>query len=151
MNGAGSLNYLDKPIDHWIGRLQDSDPLIRRLAVYALGMIGPPGGANSIPKLTAALEDPESFVRVWAAAALARMDPCSATALQILIAALRDERSFVRSLAAWHLGRQGPKMSDATDALAVLHEILEDPDPSVRAEAELALKALQAKGVRVRG
>ncbi len=150
MTTTSSLAYLDKPIEHWVRQLKDSNPLIRRLAAHALSMIGPAGRAESVPTLTAALDDPESFVRVWVAAALARVDPTNPQALQALIAAMSDPLNFVRSLGAWHLGRQGPNMPDTTPALPVLQELLKDDDPSVRTEAELALKVIDTHCVRGR-
>ena len=56
----------------------------------------------------AALQDPVAFVRVWAAAALARVAPSGGELVTVLIAELCNELAFVRSLAAWHLGRLGP-------------------------------------------
>jgi HEAT repeat protein len=104
-----------------------------------------------VPALLAALEDAESFVRIWAAAGLMRVDPSNERALEVLIGGLRDQRSFVRSLAAWHLGRHALGVPGATAALPVLQELLADEDPSVRAEAELALKVLQIESMRTRG
>lgn len=135
--------YLDKPLEHWLWHLEHPDPLLRRLGAHAISMIGPEGGSPAIKALTAALDDSQSFVRIWAAAALARVDPSQARALETLLAGLRDPQSFVRSLSAWHLGRLGPNLSGIEQALPVLCEMLHDEDPSARAEAEVALKALQ--------
>jgi HEAT repeat protein len=151
MSDAKLPAYLGKTIDYWIEQLQSQDPLVRRLSSHALSMIGPDGKSKSIPALLTALDDPESFVRVWVAAALARVDPHSQQALKTLIAGLRDEHSFVRSLAAWHLSRNGPDMPEASTALPFLQDLLNDEDPSVRAEAELAWKVLQIESVRARG
>lgn len=151
MNHCQSLAYLDKPIDYWIGQLESHDPLARRLAAHALGMIGAQGKAKSVPALLAALEDGESFVRVWAAAALMRVDPSSERAIEVLIRGLQDQRSFVRSLAAWHLGRHALGIPGATAALPALQKLLDDENLSVRAEAELALKVLQIESMRTRG
>ena len=65
----------------------------------------------------------------------------------VSVAELGDELAFVRSLAAWHLGRLGPAFPDIEQALVPLREQLEgDKDPSVRAEAALALGMLEGKG-----
>jgi HEAT repeat protein len=96
--------------------------------------------------LTEALRDSESFVRVWAAAALARVDPENLNAVPALVAGTRDESYFVRSLSAWHLGRLGPQHPGIQAALPELRELLNDNDPSARAEAVAALENLAGKG-----
>ncbi len=148
---ACSHVYLNKPIDHWLQHLEDPDPLLRRLGAHALSVIGPDGGAKAVHALTTALDDPKSFVRVWAAAALAHVDPSQRRALDVLMAGLDDPESFVRSLAAWQLGRLGPTLPDIEKTVPTLQELLHDNDPSVRAEAEVALKAIQAECARARG
>jgi HEAT repeat protein len=65
---------------------------------------------EAVPPLTEALRDSESFVRVWAAAALARVEPEHPDVIPALVAGTRDGISFVRSLAAWHLaGARRPR------------------------------------------
>src|SRR5215472_8566207 len=93
-----------------------------------------------------ALRDSESFVRVWAAAALARVEPEHPDVIPALVAGTRDGISFVRSLAAWHLGRLGPRHPGIEVALPDLRELLDDNDPSVCAEALVALENLAGKG-----
>lgn len=151
MEGEQTLAYLDQPLEIWIVLLQDDDPLIRRLAVYALSMIGPGCCGEALSALGPLLEDPEDFVRIWAAAALARIEPADSRALQTLLAGLHDEQSFIRSLSAWHLGREGLEIPDIDTVLPVLHALLQDSNASVRTEAELAIKELQTEGVRARG
>ncbi len=92
------------------------------------------------------MRDSESFVRVWAAAALARVEPENPNAIPALVAGTRDEIYFVRSLAAWHLGRLGPRHPGIEAAVPELRELLNDNDPSVRAEALEALGNLAGKG-----
>src|SRR5215467_14295344 len=58
----------------------------------------------------------------------------------------RDGISFVRSLAAWHLGRLGPRHPGIEVAVTGLRELLNDNDPSVCAEALVALENLAGKG-----
>ena len=101
---------------------------------------------QAAPALIDALRDPESFVRVWAAAALARVEPENPDAIPVLVAGTRDGISFVRSLAAWHLGRLGPGLRGIDSVGAELRELLNDNDPSVRAEALVALENLAGKG-----
>jgi HEAT repeat protein len=135
--------YLDKPIDHWLQYLEHPDPLFRRLGAHALSMIGPEGGAKATGALMVALDDSQSFVRIWAAAALAHVDPSQRRALDTLVAGLDDPQSFVRSLAAWQLGRLGPTLPGIEESVPRLQEMLQDDDPSARVEAEVALKAIQ--------
>ena len=63
-----------------------------------------------------------------------------------LVAGTRDGISFVRSLAAWHLGRLGPGHPGIESLVPELRELLNDNDPSVRAEALVALENLAGKG-----
>jgi|GEM_PF-1501555 len=142
--------YLDKPIEHWLRYLEHPDPLHRRLGAHALSVIGPEGGSKAVDALTAALNDSKSFVRVWAAAALAHVDPSQRRALETLMAGLEDPQSFVRSLSAWQLGRLGPTLPGVEAAVPTLLELLQDGDPSVRVEAEIALKTIQVDHPRVR-
>jgi len=68
-------SYLGVGTADWVRALKSSDPLERRLAAHALAEIG--GTAReAVPALTEALRDSASFVRVWAAAALARTGKC---------------------------------------------------------------------------
>jgi HEAT repeat protein len=53
---------------------------------------------------------------------------------------------FVRSLAAWHLGRLGPRHPGIEAAVPELRELLNDNDPSARAEALAALGNLAGNG-----
>lgn len=138
-------SYLGAGTGDWVSALKSSDPLQRRLAAHALAEIGP-GAQEAVPALHEVLLDPESFVRVWAAAALARVQPESPDAIRALVAGTRDGVSFVRSLAAWHLGRLGPRYPGIESAAPELRELLDDNDPSVRAEASAALENLSGKG-----
>ena len=71
---SAQVGYLGTSVADWVGALSSSDPLLRRLGAYALGEIGP-AALEAVPDLAAALQDPVGFVRVWAAAALARVAP----------------------------------------------------------------------------
>ena len=138
-------SYLGVATADWVAALKSSNPLERRLAAHALAEIGCPAG-EAVPALTEALRDPVSFVRVWAAAALARVEPENPDAMSALVAGTRDQISFVRSLAAWHLGRLGPRHVGIEAAVPKLRELVIDNDPSVRAEALVALGNLEGKG-----
>jgi HEAT repeat protein len=138
-------SYLGVGSADWIAALKSSDPLQRRLAAHALAEIGSTA-REAVPALTAALRDSVSFVRVWAAAALARIEPDNAHAIPVLLSGTRDGTYFVRSLAAWHLGRLGPRHPGIEAVVPELRELLNDNDPSVHAEAEVALGNLAGKG-----
>ena len=142
---VGQSSYLGVATGDWVAALNSSDSLERRLAAHALGEIGRTA-REAVPALIEALRDPESFVRVWAAAALARVQPENPDAIVALVAGTRDGISFVRSLAAWHLGRLGPGHPGIESVVPELRELLNDNDPSVRAEALVALENLAGKG-----
>jgi HEAT repeat protein len=138
----GRDTYLDRPPAHWVRLTESKNPLDRRLGVYALGELGS-STTDAADPLAAALADPVSFVRVWAAASLARVAPVRREALDVLVNATEDQASFVRSLAAWHLGRLGSACPGIGAALPMLERLLSDEDPSVRHEAALALERLR--------
>ncbi len=143
---SAQVNYLGTSVAGWVGALSGGDPLQRRLAAYALGEIGPAAEGEVAPLLASALEDSVGFVRVWAAAALAQVAPSRGESVAVLIAELGNELAFVRSLAAWHLGRLGPDLPGIDQALIPLRQLADDRDPSVQAEAALALGMLENKG-----
>jgi HEAT repeat protein len=142
---AEQSSYLGVATGDWVAGLNSGDPLERRLASHALAQIGP-AAQDAVPALIKALLDRESFVRVWAAAALARVQRENPDAIPALVAGTRDGISFVRSLAAWHLGRLGPTHPGIKSVVPDLRELLNDTDPSVRAEALVALENLAGKG-----
>ncbi len=136
--------YLGKDGTAWAQTLQHSDPILRRLAVYALGEIGPQA-QGGVPALRAALQDPVNWVRVWAAAAFAKVT-ADRSAVALLVAEMRAPQAFVRSLVAWHLGRLGADFPGIEVGIDALQQLLEDDNPSVRVEAGIALQTLQRKG-----
>jgi len=142
---VGQPSYLGVEAGDWVAGLKSSDSLERRLAAHALAEIGP-AARDAVPALIETLRDPESFVRVWAAAALARVEPENPDTIAALVAGTRDGLSFVRSLAVWHLGRLGPGHPKIESVVPELRELLNDSDPSVRAEALAALENLTGKG-----
>ena len=136
--------YLGKGGTEWAQTLEHSDPLLRRLAVYALGEIGPQAQA-AVPALRVVLQDPVNWVRVWAASAFAKVTE-DRSAVALLVAEMHAPQAFVRSLAAWHLGRLGADFPGIEAGIEALQQLREDDDPSVRAEACIALQTLQSKG-----
>ncbi|MFI9330256.1 HEAT repeat domain-containing protein [Kitasatospora sp. NPDC052868] len=134
---AGGFRYLGERADHWMSFARSSDPQERRLGVYALGEVGSP---DVVPPLEAALRDPLSFVRVWAAAALGRACPDREPDVVAALSAERgDPAAFVRSLVAWSLGRLTYQHGGQEESLGTLRVMSGDPDQSVRAEADRAL------------
>ena len=142
---VGQPSYLGAATSDWVATLNSSDPLQRRLASHALAEIGP-AAREAVPALIETLQDTESFVRVWAAAALARVQPENPEAIHALVAGTHDGIYFVRSLAAWHLGRLDPTHPGIKSVVPELRELLNDSDPSVRAEALVAMENLAGKG-----
>ena len=136
--------YLGTGITEWVQTLEHSDPILRRLAVYALGEIDPPTQAV-VPALRVALQDPVNWVRVWATAAFAKVT-ADRSAVALLVAEMRAPEAFVRSLVAWHLGRLGADFPGIEAGIEALQQLLDDDDPSVQEEAGIALQSLQSKG-----
>ena len=136
--------YLGQGITEWAHTLEHSDPVLRRLAVYALGEIGPPARIV-VPALRVVLQDPFNWVRVWAASAFARVTE-DRSAVALLVAEMRAPEAFVRSLVAWHLGRLGAGFPGIEAGIEALQQLLEDDNTSVQAEAGIALQTLQCKG-----
>ena len=136
--------YLGKEGMEWVQTLQHSDPILRRLAVYALGELGPQG-QGGVPALRVALQDPVNWVRVWAASAFAKVTN-DRSAVAVLVAERHAPQAFVRSLVAWHLGRLGANFPGIEAGIDALQHLRDDDDPSVQAEACIALQTLQSKG-----
>src|SRR6516225_4042380 len=99
---SAQVAYLGTSIAGWAGELSSRDPLQRRLGAYALGEIGP-AATEAASDLAAALQDPVGFVRVWAAAALARVAPPDGESVTVLIA----WATSLPSSAAWRPGTSG--------------------------------------------
>jgi HEAT repeat protein len=142
---SGQASYLGISVPEWIEVLRGSDALDRRLAAHALGEIGA-RAREALTSLRAALDDPIPFVRVWAAAALARIDPSLTASLEVLIAETVEETASVRSLAAWHLGRLGPEFPGIERSIPAVRGMLGDVDPNACTEAAMALRTLEGKG-----
>jgi len=139
--------YLNKETEVWVKDLTNKDPIARRAAVYALGEIGPQA-RSAAPKLRRLLKDKESFVRVWAANAVAKVEPGKKhEVITVLQKGLKDPAGFVRSLAASFLGTLGHNCTGIKTVLPMLESLLTDSDQSVRAEAALAIKRIQGRGL----
>jgi HEAT repeat protein len=136
--------YLGRDAQAWEEVLADRDPVLRRLAVYALGEIGA-AGPGLAPMLDLGLRDKVDWVRVWAAAALARATG-ERRAIDLLIVEMAAPEAFVRSLVAWHIGRLGAAFPGIEAGIEAVERLLADPDPNVRTEAAHALQSLQRRG-----
>ncbi|MFI1989048.1 HEAT repeat domain-containing protein [Actinoplanes sp. NPDC020271] len=152
-------------------RLTDSDPIVRRAALQAIGFVPE---RSDLPLLRAALTDPDRWVRHTAIGSLPAVtdDP---EVYQILVAALHDPDGWVQREAVIILGWGGPptvvdhlvtrldepglarqarsamggaigraaKGSDRTaTAAAALRELIADPDPATRANAVRGIREL---------
>jgi hypothetical protein len=126
--------YLEKDAMEWTRILEHDDPVLRRLAAQA-----------AVPALRAALSGSGQL-----GARLGRGSLCKRTgehsAITQLVAEMREPQAFVRSLAAWHLGRLRGDFPGIEAGIDAIQQLVEDSNPSVRAEAYVALQALQCKG-----
>lgn len=85
--------------------------------------------AATIPGLIAALDDSDSYVRLRAAEALARLTPPAKESLPALVEQLSDRESSIQQLAGQTLEALGPKAAEMAPALRGL---LKGKDPVVR-------------------
>jgi HEAT repeat protein len=149
--------------------LRDEDPIIRVIAVSALKQIDPKTKA-AVPVLVAALRVKDDTVRCWAAGAFAQfgeeavqpilqvlpdLDPSGymwavgslamigKPALPLLIKAMEDKNPLIRSNSAAAIAVMEITQEEAQPAIPALHRLLSDPETSVRAEAEEALRRWQ--------
>jgi HEAT repeat protein len=116
---------------------------VRADAIDALANLGPEASA-ALPALIESLERGDMpAVRSTAALALARIAPDDPRTIASLARALKRQRTGdVRAAAAEALGEIGPPAAPAVPSLV---GSLEDPDPSVRTEAETALRKIRAR------
>ena len=114
-----------------LARLADGDPLVRELAVVALGRIG---GTDACNALRTALRSRHAEVRFQAP--LSYLEACAEPQLSALTPLMRDEDPKVRANTARCLAQFGD------DARAELRRAVSDADPGVRVEAALALARL---------
>ncbi len=113
---------------------KSKDVWVKREVAWALGAIGPEARA-ALPQLTAALQDPNGFVRVAAAASLYQTGH-DAGGLPTLIEALKDPDIVGPRVAADALAEMG---EGARPALPALVATLNDPAPCAQVAAARAL------------
>ena len=104
------------PKSYYVQALKSPDTKTRRHAAFCLGVLGPEG-RDTVPSLSAALDDKDPLVRINAALALYKFGPGAREALPALIRALADEVDLVRMDAAMSLARLGPDARAAVPAL----------------------------------
>jgi hypothetical protein len=121
----------------------DASASVRSAAIDALTRLGPEASA-ALPTLIGSLErDSVPAVRGMSAWAIARIAPGDPMTIASLARALkRESAAHVRAAAAEALGRIG---QTAAAAVPSLDNSLMDPDPSVRTEAETALRKILAR------
>jgi HEAT repeat protein len=119
-------------IPELLALLRDQNTITRRRAVRVLSHMGC-DAAPVASALAEALGDDDAAVRFWAAKALGEIGEPTPHTVACLTAALRDSDADVRWQAAASLARAGAA------AVEPLAELLHDPHPAVRAQAERIL------------
>lgn len=114
--------------------LKSPDAGVRSFAATAMAM--GPHVTSSIAPLTAALQDPNAFVRLHAAETLYQYPGQEAGATDAIVAHLNDKEANVRWLATFILGEIHPESDTAVKALT---QALKDSDKRIRAGAAFAL------------
>jgi HEAT repeat protein len=99
-----------KPVSHWIQALQDSDPKVRKTAVFKLGNVGSTDPA-ALPGVTSALRDRDAKVRVEAILALMKFGPAAREAIPELTALRQDRDAQVRT----HADKALARLAEETD------------------------------------
>ena len=115
----------------------DVDPGARTSAAVVLIASGP-AGRRAVPPLSAALDDRDAAVRLYAAAALAQMGGDD-RAQRIVLETIQDNASGLRAEAVALLPDVA---SGRTDLLEILSGTLHDPDLEVRAASARAIASL---------
>jgi HEAT repeat protein len=122
-----------------LAAMKDQDPVVRGSACDALGRYVGSKGDTVLHALSAAMGDPDLWVRISAGRSLASLGEAAAEAIPPIIRLLRSEHRTLRSQAAVVLGKFGPSARVACAALLVA---LDDEKEYVRNSAEEALNAV---------
>ncbi len=117
---------------------QEGDSEIRWNAANTLGKMGP-AAKKAVPKLVAAMKDPEPLVREHAAEALGEIGPDAKDAIPALTQALKDSDARVRRDAVRSLGQMGPLAKSAVESIRPL---LKDKEERVRKAARASLQQI---------
>lgn len=126
--------------------LQSGEDEVRCLSAYILGSIGQ-AAASALPALRWEQRYNHGPLRLYAAEAIARIEPGDRSAVETLLGGLRSHDADQRALAAFALGNIG---SSHTDRVApMLRSALRDEDLRVRTAAEVSLSAITATNPRI--
>ncbi len=133
----------------WIQQLRDLDADRRAEAVTRLGLMGARAAAATPNLLRVLKEDPERYVRSFAASSLGAVAAGNPEVVQTLVRRLRSTDPFTRHAAAGALGLMGPK---GRGGLSGLRQLFASSDRDDRFAAAEALSAIapedeQATGV----
>jgi HEAT repeat protein len=130
------LNFMTTPaVDGLVEALRDKQPAVRRDAASALGDHGP-RGRDALPALRVALKDSDSEVLLYAALAVAQIDPEARGAVVPLLAGTKGLHSYHVRQVLQRLTRR---------ALPALEEAMKDDDAYVRGEAALAILSVDRR------
>ena len=119
--------------------LQSGEDDVRCLAAYILGSIGRPA-ASALPALRWEQRYHHGPLRLYAAEAVARIEPGDQSAVEALLSGLRSHDPDQRALAAFALGNIDPSHSRLVAPL--LRSALRDEDLRVRTAAEVSLSVI---------
>jgi HEAT repeat protein len=133
-----------RPLADWVRDLTDHDPLVREEAVEVLAQAGQ-AAKDAAPRLEKMAHDEPLPLRLRAAVALWRITGKNGPAVEALGETLRRSRSLAARRAALNDLRQlGPA---AAAAVPVLLELLDDPETSLRTDAQGALGSIGVPAV----
>ncbi|MBP2132538.1 HEAT repeat protein [Methanomicrobium sp. W14] len=119
------------------GALSDSDPVIRRYAADALGLIG---DIRAVSFLTDCVEDNDSGVRTRIILALGKLSESETKPSGAVLNALSDESSDVRKTAAFVIGKMNLK-----EVPEELTRLLDDKNKYVRRSASDAVERISVR------
>jgi HEAT repeat protein len=124
----------DEAVAALVRALTDTDHFVRCKAAAGLSVIGAP----AIRRLTVALQQGDTRLRIWAACALGRMEPPGKPGMQDHLAAfLNGDNVELASEAAYALGLVAERVPGAAGPL--LRALAQSGHPGVRLAASIAL------------
>jgi HEAT repeats len=126
--------------------LTDQDQYVRSAAIMTLGSLGPVA-SEAVPGLITCLRDPDPGVRYDAASTLGDIHQMPERAVPALVECLKEYRANGKDadivpVALRSLGQFG---AQARPVVAILRELLNDPDAGLRFEARIALQQIDAE------
>lgn len=134
--------YKGKPSSHWIKRLADKDPIVRREAMLAVTALGADAVA-ALPAVLRGLDDDDTIVREHSLEALAAIGPPAKDAVPVLTRALADKDTVYRDKAIRALDAIG--VVDDTIVIAVAN-IMVDSNRKGRGSTTEVYKFLTRRG-----